>query len=73
LANLEALLLELAEPQITFSAVHFNDSTVSSTPIPLLYSLAKRNTIQVFYDARDHYINLYIIDEKGRGFLCFFR
>jgi len=66
--NLEALLLELTKPQATFSPAHFNNSTVSSTPIPLLFSFAKENTIQVFYYANARYINLYIIDEKGSFF-----
>ncbi|MCF7969760.1 MAG: class I adenylate cyclase [Methylococcaceae bacterium] len=66
--NIAALLSDLAKPQTNFSAVHFNNSTLSSTPIPLLFSLAKEKTLQVFYYAGTHYINLYIIDEKGSFF-----
>jgi len=66
--NLASLLLDLAKPQTAYSVVHFNTSTLNGTPIPLLFSLAKEKTIQVFYYAQDHYINLYIIDEKGSFF-----
>ncbi len=63
--DLEALLLELAEAQISFNTVHFNNGTLSDTPLPFIYSFAKPNTIHVFCYACDNDTILYIIDEKG--------
>jgi len=66
--TLESLLIELARPQINFSSAHFNGATLNNTPIPLLYSFAKENTILVFFITRNQTVNLYIIDEKGSLF-----
>ncbi len=66
--NLEALLLELAKPQANISPVHFYGTTLDNTPLPLLFSFCKANSIQVFYFQREHDIQLFIIDEKGSLF-----
>ncbi len=66
--DLEALLLDLAEAQMSFNTVHFNNSTLSNTPLPFIYSFAKANTINVFFHSQNNHIKLYIIDEKGSLF-----
>ena len=67
-SSLVALSLELAEPQISFNAVHFNNATLSDTPLPFIYSFAKPNTIHLFCHSQENHIDLYIIDEKGSLF-----
>ncbi|NOQ65560.1 MAG: adenylate cyclase [Methyloprofundus sp.] len=66
--NLDGLLLELAEAQISFNTVHFNNTTLNHTPLPFIYSLSKPNTINVFCYSHDKHIILYVIDEKGSLF-----
>ncbi|MCK5663707.1 MAG: class I adenylate cyclase, partial [Thiotrichaceae bacterium] len=66
--NLAALSLELAEAQISFNTVHFNNTTLSDTPLPFIFSFAQVNTINVFCYSHDKFIDLYIIDEKGSLF-----
>ncbi|NOQ14003.1 MAG: adenylate cyclase [Methyloprofundus sp.] len=67
-SDLEALSIELAEAQISFNTVHFNNATLSDTPLPFIYSFAKPNAIHVFCYSQEKHINLYIIDEKGSLF-----
>ncbi len=66
--DLKALSLELAESQINFHAVHFNNATLNNTPLPFIFGFAKPNTIHVFCYARHDDTILYIIDEKGSLF-----
>ena len=66
--NLESLSLELAEAQLSFNTVHFNNKTLNDTPLPFIFSFSQANTISVFCYSHDKCIDLYIIDEKGSLF-----
>lgn len=66
--NFKALSLELAESQVSFNTVQFNNTTLNDTPLPFLFSFARQNTIHVFFFSRGDLTKLYIIDEKGSLF-----
>lgn len=65
LATKKLVLAELAKAQEHFSSVHFDQAVLENTPISLIYSLNRPETIQLFYQEGKTDITLYIIDEKG--------
>lgn len=66
--NLDLLITELSKPQVTFSPTHFSNAVLSDSPLPFLFSLSKKNNLQIFFQTIGCQIHLYIIDEKGSLF-----
>ncbi len=65
LTTKKLLLNELASPQAQFSTIHFDQTILINTPIPLIYSLNRPQVVQLFYYESKTDTNIYIIDEKG--------
>jgi adenylate cyclase class 1 len=65
LTTKKQLLRELSSPQEKFSAIHFDQVALESTPIHLIYSLNKPQVIQLFYYENKTDTDVYIVDEKG--------
>jgi len=65
LATKRLLLNELASPQAQFSTIHFDQTTLDNTPIPLIYSLNSSKVVQLFYYESKTDTIVYIVDEKG--------
>jgi adenylate cyclase class 1 len=65
LSTKKQLLNELASPQEQFSTIHFDQAVLEDTPIHLIYSLNKPQTIQLFYYEVKTDTSVYIVDEKG--------
>jgi adenylate cyclase class 1 len=61
----ELLLKELAGPQEHFSQLFFDPAILENTPIPLIYTLNKPDSIQLFYQENKTGVCIYIIDERG--------
>lgn len=64
----DQLLQELAKPLNEFGKVIFDDAVFNSPLIPHLYSLNKKNTIQIFYLSENNNITIFVIDEFGSLF-----
>ncbi|MGR9086480.1 MAG: class I adenylate cyclase [Gammaproteobacteria bacterium] len=69
LKSREEVFAELSRPQLTFNALHFDGSAFADTPVPLIYSLNRPDTIQFCYFEHNPLISVYILDEKGTLFL----
>jgi adenylate cyclase class 1 len=65
LATEKLLLEELNRTQEQFSPIHFDQGILEDTPIRLIYSMNKPQSVQLFYYDNKTDINVYIIDEKG--------
>jgi len=65
LATADLLLKELGRPQTQFSHIIFDPSVLENTPIPLIYTLNRPQTVQLFYECTPAGIMVYIIDERG--------
>lgn len=65
LATADLLLKELGRPQARFSHTVLDPSTLENTPIPLIHTLNRPQTIQLFYERSPTGIMVYIIDERG--------
>lgn len=65
LATADLLLKELGRPQTQFSHIIFDPPVLENTPIPLIYTLNRPQTIQLFYERTPAGIMVYIIDERG--------
>ncbi|WP_040590519.1 class I adenylate cyclase [Methylobacter marinus] len=65
LATKDLLFKELARPQAQFGHLVFDQGILEDTPIPLIYTLNKAQTIQLFYAHSLTQIMVYIVDEKG--------
>jgi len=64
----QQLLQELAKPRDEFGQVYFDEAVFNSPLIPYLYSLNKKQTIQIFHLSENNSISIYVIDERGALF-----
>jgi len=65
LPNINALIQYLSASHAKFQSIYFDEFATSSNHISALYSVNKRNVVQVFFAQVKDNVLLYVLDEMG--------
>ncbi|MDH5256653.1 MAG: class I adenylate cyclase [Gammaproteobacteria bacterium] len=66
--GLNYLLSEFSRPSLEFLSVKFNEFSLRTSPLPVMYDKNKKNVIQFFVQKTKTNVLVYVIDEMGSLF-----